>query len=115
MFLFVKSTFELNSIFWNRGFVKSRFYYSVPTRQVFDKNSDGFLDAKELTRVVTSIGEKLSKDEVEGMIRDVDVNGDGLVDYHGKCITMVTNLFGYHGKGNNGLFGYHSKGCYRSC
>ena len=34
----------------------------------------------------TIIGEKLSNDEVQDIIRDIDLNGDGEVDYEGLTI-----------------------------
>lgn len=46
--------------------------------------SDGYIDAKELKRVMSSIGEPLSDDEINEMIRTADTDGDGKVSYEGK-------------------------------
>ena len=51
--------------------------------KVFDKNNDGYISAGELRQVMMTLGEKLTDDEVEEMIREADVDGDGLVNYEG--------------------------------
>ena len=51
--------------------------------RVFDRNGDGFISASELRHVMTNLGEKLTDDEVEDMIREADLDGDGLVNYEG--------------------------------
>ena len=40
-------------------------------------------DAVELRRLLTGLGEKLTDQEVDEMIREVDIDGDGKVDYQG--------------------------------
>lgn len=52
--------------------------------QVFDKDGDGFISAKELRQVMTNLGEKLTDSDVEDMFAEADVNGDGKIDYQGK-------------------------------
>ena len=55
---------------------------SSPTNQVqvFDRDNNGFISAAELRHVMTSIGEKLTDDEVDEMIREADQDGDGRID-----------------------------------
>lgn len=52
--------------------------------RVFDKNGDGFISASELRHVMTNLGEKLTDEEVEDMIKEADLDGDGLVNYDGE-------------------------------
>jgi calmodulin len=49
--------------------------------KVFDKNGDGFIESSELRQVMQSLGEKLTEEEVEDMIREADADGDGRVNY----------------------------------
>lgn len=52
----------------------------VDFNQVFDRDNNGFISAAELRHVMTSIGEKLTDDEVDEMIREADQDGDGRID-----------------------------------
>ena len=53
--------------------------------KVFDKNGDGFISAAELKCAMTTLGERLTEQEVSDMIEEADVNGDGQIDYEGIC------------------------------
>ncbi|XP_010265143.1 PREDICTED: probable calcium-binding protein CML45 [Nelumbo nucifera] len=50
---------------------------------VFDNNRDGFIDAKELQRVLCSLGfqEGYDVEQCKRMIKTFDVNRDGLIDF----------------------------------
>lgn len=52
--------------------------------RVFDKNNDGLISSTELRHVMTNLGEKLSEEEVDDMIKEADLDGDGMVNYEGK-------------------------------
>jgi len=49
--------------------------------KVFDKDGNGYISAAELRHVMTNLGEKLTDEEVDEMIREADVDGDGQVNY----------------------------------
>lgn len=73
--------------------------------QVFDKHNRGYITASDLRAVLQCLGEDLSEEEsknfklfikninlsfiinfflVEDMIKEVDVDGDGRIDFYGK-------------------------------
>ncbi|XP_064601551.1 calmodulin-A-like isoform X2 [Liolophura sinensis] len=58
--------------------------------KVFDRNGDGFISASELRHVMTTLGEQLSDDEVENMIKEADVDGDGMINYEEFIRMMMT-------------------------
>lgn len=49
--------------------------------KVFDKDQNGYISASELRNVMINLGEKLTDEEVNQMIREADVDGDGQVNY----------------------------------
>ncbi|KAI4880789.1 hypothetical protein NFI96_021312, partial [Prochilodus magdalenae] len=49
--------------------------------RVFDKDGNGYISAAELRHVMTNLGEKLTDEEVDEMIREADIDGDGQVNY----------------------------------
>ncbi|XP_049858982.1 calmodulin-like isoform X2 [Schistocerca gregaria] len=58
--------------------------------KVFDKNNDGLISNSELRHVMTNLGEKLSDEEVDDMIREADLDGDGMVNYE-EFVTILTS------------------------
>ena len=51
--------------------------------KVFDKDGDGFININELKIVLKSIGEKLSDEEVNGLMKEADLTGNGKISYEG--------------------------------
>lgn len=61
---------------------------------VFDINKDGFISATELHRVLSGLGEALTEEDCRVMIRNVDRNGDQLVDFSEfKYLMQDTRVF----------------------
>ena len=56
--------------------------------KVFDKDGSGTISAAELRHVMLNLGEKLTDDEVDEMIFEADVDGDGEVNYCGNVLKM---------------------------
>ncbi|KAK3093733.1 hypothetical protein FSP39_019382 [Pinctada imbricata] len=57
--------------------------------RVFDKDGNGEISAAELRHVMKSLGENLTDDEVDEMIREADVDGNGQINYEGRWTINV--------------------------
>ncbi|NXO20178.1 CALMS protein, partial [Cisticola juncidis] len=57
--------------------------------RVFDKDGNGYISAAELRHVMTNLGEKLTDEEVDEMIKEADCNHDGQVNYE-EFVRMMT-------------------------
>ena len=61
--------------------------------RVFDRDGNGLISANELRHVMTNLGEKLTDAEVDEMIHEADIDGDGMVNYEGtQRLLPIINL-----------------------
>lgn len=51
---------------------------------VFDKDGNGYISLEELKQIMAQLGERVTDDELDEMMREADLNSDGLVDFKGK-------------------------------
>ena len=57
--------------------------------QVFDQTGSGTISVAELRHVMSTLGEKLTEDEMDEMMREFNILSDGTIDYRGgSCIHM---------------------------
>jgi calmodulin len=56
---------------------------------VLDKDGDGFIPAVHLRRILTTMGEALTEDEVEEIIALADADGDGQITYEALVAAMT--------------------------
>jgi calmodulin len=49
---------------------------------LFDKDKSGYIEAKEIREVTTTMGMPLSFEELEDFMKMADQNGDGKLDYN---------------------------------
>ncbi|KAI8375049.1 hypothetical protein EDC96DRAFT_437384 [Choanephora cucurbitarum] len=54
----------------------------------FDKDGDGVINVTELQAMMEKLGDKLSLQEAEDLIQDVDLDRDGVVSFNEFCIMM---------------------------
>ncbi|KAH8407017.1 hypothetical protein KR222_004144, partial [Zaprionus bogoriensis] len=57
--------------------------------KIFDRDEDGFISPAELRFVMVNLGEKLTDEEIDDMIREADFDGDGLINYE-EFVYMIT-------------------------
>ncbi|XP_052254017.1 calmodulin-A-like isoform X1 [Dreissena polymorpha] len=48
---------------------------------VFDKTGCGYICASDIRAILQCLGEDLTEDEIDEMIAEVDIDGDGRIDY----------------------------------
>lgn len=64
--------------------------------KVFDKDGSGKISAEELRQVMNNLGEKLSDQEVDDMIREADTDGDGVSSFFfcsPSCFYILSYVF----------------------
>lgn len=49
--------------------------------RIFDKESEGLISSSEFRHIMLTLGEKLSEDEVDEMIKEADSRGEGVINY----------------------------------
>lgn len=60
--------------------------------KVFDKDQNGFISEAELKQVMLQLGETLSDEELQEMIKEADEDGDGQVNYEGKTCEIINTV-----------------------
>ena len=57
---------------------------------IFDKDGNGLISAVELRNVMSNLGEHLSDEELEEMMREADTDMDGHLNFEEfKCLMMI--------------------------
>lgn len=57
--------------------------------RVFDKDGSGSISANDLRHIMTNLGDKLPDEEVDEMIQEADLDGDGQIDYIGRYYLYI--------------------------
>ncbi|OWF53411.1 Calmodulin-B [Mizuhopecten yessoensis] len=57
--------------------------------RLFDRDGNGSISPEELRQVMVNLGEKLTDEELDGMIKEADKDGDGSVNYE-EFVNMMS-------------------------
>lgn len=57
--------------------------------RVFDKDGTGYISAAELRHIMTNLGERLTDEEVDEMLREADVDPEGQIHYDDFIKTLM--------------------------
>jgi len=66
-----------------------KFSALVEAFSVFDKNNDGYLSIGELRKIMTTMGQRMKKREVEEMVLEADLGKNGLINLKDFCSLLI--------------------------
>lgn len=84
--------------------------------RLYDKEGNGYIKTSDLREILRALDDKLTEDELDEMIAEIDTDGSGTVDFDGESCTR--NFFVPHKKPifekevrNNSdfIFDYHTE------
>ena len=58
--------------------------------KIFDRDKNGLIDSHELFEVLISLGIDVKEDEVEEMVKESDMDGDGYINYD-EFVKLILN------------------------
>nr|CAD7262423.1 unnamed protein product [Timema shepardi] len=57
--------------------------------RLYDKEGDGYITTAVLREILKELDDKLTKEELDMMIEEIDTDGSGTVDFDGKCTYVL--------------------------
>ena len=63
--------------------------------EIFDEDKDGYISATEIQLLFKKLGELISTDEAVEIMKDCDLNKDGLIDFEGAFFIPPLSLMKY--------------------
>ena len=61
--------------------------------KIFDREDKGFISSEYVKEIMTNLGDKLTEEEVDELVKAADPDGTGQIDYEGKIMCSLK-----HGK-----------------
>ena len=62
----------------------------INTFQIFDKDNNGLISNEEFFHIIRTFGETLTDEEIQEIITEADVDGDGYINYEEFVRMMIT-------------------------
>ncbi|CAF0929427.1 unnamed protein product [Didymodactylos carnosus] len=86
---YAHQTFDLKQIQEICNGLKKRSEKDVhDSLRCFDYERNGFISAQELKYFLSTRGEKLSEEEIDGMLREMDIDGQGMISIE-QCLSVL--------------------------
>ncbi|BFZ11246.1 hypothetical protein BsWGS_14285 [Bradybaena similaris] len=60
--------------------------------EMFDLDQSGYIDVGEFKKLMTTLGDKMADEEIMEIMKEVDINGDGKIDYQEFCSHMTKSF-----------------------
>ena len=67
--------------------------YTSDWETVFDKGGSGSFGLPEIRHVLTNLGADLSEDEIEEMLREIDIDGDDVISFKGTNKNVAHTVY----------------------
>lgn len=61
--------------------------------RLYDKEGNGYIKTSDLREILRALDDKLTEDELDEMITEIDTDGSGTVDFDGKSFAFSPELF----------------------
>ena len=60
--------------------------------ELFDQDRDGTINNKELGTIMRNLGQNPSEEELKEMIREIDLDGNGVIDFNEFLYLMIKKM-----------------------
>merc|ERR1712154_665410 len=61
--------------------------------RVYDKNREGFITTDQLREIISELDQRLTKEDLDGIIEEIDEDGSGTMDFDEFCQMMMSQIF----------------------
>ncbi len=58
--------------------------------RIYDKNSNGYITTDQLREIISELDQRLTPEDLDGIIEEIDEDGSGTMDFDEFCQMMMT-------------------------